>query len=82
MPLERTHLPQERRSPANPKQTAQTAGPAKRGPSLPPKGWCWHRGAKLLVPDANPRGPAAIWFCSTCQNATALRIDNDADSGS
>ena len=57
MPLERTHLPQERRSPANPKQTAQTAGPAKRGPSLPPERVVLASGGKAFSSRREPSRP-------------------------
>lgn len=37
---------------------------------LPGKGWCFHRGAKLVGTDGGPQ--EAIWTCPSCQNVTAL----------
>ena len=59
--------------PARPLPGASKAGGSSRHkPSLPPKGWCWHRGAKLWQ---YPEGQAA-WYCSTCQNYTSLSHDD------
>lgn len=63
--------------PARPLPGASKAGGSSRHkPSLPPKGWCWHRGAKLLD-GGLPKGEVglAIWHCSTCQNMTSLTSD-------
>lgn len=33
---------------------------------FPPKGWCWHRDAKLIDPKAS------VWACPHCQNVAQL----------
>jgi hypothetical protein len=42
--------------------------PTHNVPSLPAKGWCFHRGAKLSLAQA----PEAIWYCPSCQNFASL----------
>jgi hypothetical protein len=59
------NLGQARRLP-EPTRGGSSSRPSLR-PSLPPKGWCWHRGAKLYA-----QSQVAVWHCSTCQNTTAL----------
>jgi hypothetical protein len=72
-PQRSLNLGQARRLPGPTRGGSPVRRPSVR-PSLPPKGWCWHRGAKLapyLVDDKQ----LAVWYCSTCQNATGLVHD-------
>lgn len=39
---------------------------------FPPKGWCWHRDAKLAMAVNEKQEVLAVWKCPACQNMTQL----------
>lgn len=44
--------------------------PRPKKSQLPGKGWCFHRGAKLVRSEQFDH--EAVWACPSCQNVTAL----------
>lgn len=45
-------------------------------PKLPGRGWCFHRGAKLVDNRAETKpGEPAAWYCPSCQNYAYLVPD-------